>query len=178
MNGSEKSPASGLFAELLHPSGRFASRLAGVLRFERAAFAEIEQDPHAIPQAFAVVIGTAVVGSLGQGFPGIFLGIAGAIVVWGAATSLVWAISTLALGQVCPFPRLLRCMGFAYVWFALLIGGNLPFLGFLFNWAAAGLCLVSAVMATRQVLEISTERAFAICVISFATPLLLLLLVA
>jgi hypothetical protein len=175
MNPPEESTTPAWLGQLFHPQGRFLARLTAVLRFDPQVFAEIEKDPHAIPQAFAVVIATAVVGSLGQGFPGIFLGIAGAILVWGIGTSLVWGIATLVFGDAGPFPSLLRCMGFAYAWFALLIGANLPFVGSLFSWAAVGLCLAAAVMATRQVLRTSTLRAFTVCAVSFGTPILLLL---
>ncbi len=56
----ENTSRSGVFGDFLHPEGRFLSRLVAVLRFDPAVYEEIEEDPHAIPQAFVAVIGTAV----------------------------------------------------------------------------------------------------------------------
>ncbi|MFQ5515212.1 MAG: hypothetical protein ACE5FG_12375 [Myxococcota bacterium] len=176
MAGPGNPTGGGLLAELLHPGGRLLERLHGVLRFDAQIYAEIERDPHAIPQAFAVVIVTAVLGALGHGsLAGIFLGIAGAIVVWCLATALVWGIGTLATGEPVHFPRLLRCLGFAYLWFVLLIGAGLPWIGILFSWASVGLSLASGVLAIRQVLGVSTERALTIYAVSLGIPILLLL---
>jgi len=40
-----------------------------VLRFDAATYREIEADPHAIPQALALVAVTSVLAALGQGGP-------------------------------------------------------------------------------------------------------------
>ena len=179
MAGSENPSNPGLLAELLHPHRRLLARLRAVIYFEPDVFDDIEADPHAIPQAFAVVIGTALLASIGQGSLALFfLGIAGAIVVWGAVTGLVWCIGTVVTGESIELPRLLRCLGFAYVWYGLLIGANLPWIGFLFSWAAVGLCVASGVLATRQVLKTTTERALTIYVVSLGIPILLLLVAA
>ena len=66
---------------------------------------------------------------------------------------------------------LLRCTGFAYAWFALLVGYSLPLVGPLFAWAGVLLSFASLVIATREVLATETPRAFAICVIALGVPL-------
>ncbi len=171
--------ARGALAQLLHHEGRLLPRLRGVFRLDPEVYGEIRGDVRAIPQAFAVVIGTALLASIGQGSLALFfLGIAGAIVVWGAVTGLVWCIGTVVTGESIELPRLLRCLGFAYVWYGLLIGANLPWIGFLFSWAAVGLCVASGVLATRQVLKTTTERALTIYVVSLGIPILLLLVAA
>ena len=179
METTENSLKPGGFAGILHPQGRFLPRLAGVLRFERETYREIEDDPQAIPQAFAAVIGTAVLTGLGQGsLAGIFLGIAGGIFVWLVATGLVWTVGAFGAGPAVEFPRLMRCLGFGYIWFGLLIGGGLPFLGVLISWASLGLCGASLVMATQQVFRATAQRALGICVVALGTPVVLLLWVA
>ncbi len=179
MAGPENTSRFGAFADFLHPEGRFLSRLGAVLRFDPAVYQEIEQDPHAIPQAFAAVIGTAVLAGLGQGsLAAIFLGIAVAILLWGFVTGLVWGVGLLLVGPRSRFPRLLSCLGFAYVWYGLLIGASLPYLGGLFSWAGVLLYLGSLVLATRQVLETSTERAALIAAIALGFPLLILFWIA
>jgi hypothetical protein len=127
MAGPENTPDSSAFGRLLHSEARFLSRVTAVLRFEPAVYEEIEKDPYAIPQAFAVVIATALLAGLGQGsLAAIFLGIALAILIWAGVTGLVWGVGVLVAGPASHFPSLLRCLGFAYIWVGLLIGSGLP----------------------------------------------------
>ncbi len=93
--------------------------------------------------------------------------------MWLAAGALIWAAGTLIAGKDCDFARLLRCLGFAYAWFALLLLSELPFIGSIFAWGAVLLALTSAVLATRQALDITTELAVGITVGALGTPLLL-----
>ena len=175
MAATESSSRWGILAELLSSEKRLLHRLAGVFRLDAAIYTEIEADPHAIPQALAVVIGTAVLVGPGQGsVAGIFVGIAGGIGVWAVVTGLVWGVALAFERRSVDDTRLLRCLGFAYVWNALQLGSSLPFLGPLFLWAALLLWLGSMVLATRQVLEVSTQRAATICAIALGTPVLLL----
>ncbi len=166
---------SSVFADFLHPKGQFLSRVLAVLRFDPAVYREIQGDPHAIPQAFVAVIATAVLAGFGQGsLAAFFLGIAVAILLWALVSALVWGVGVLLLGVKTEFPRLLSCLGFAYVWYGLLIGASLPFLGVLFSWAGVLLYLGSLVLATRQVFETSTERAVLVAAIALGFPLLIL----
>ena len=171
----ENASRSVAFGDFLHPEGRFLSRVAAVLRFDRAVYKEIEEDPHAIPQAFVAVIATAVLAGFGQGsLAAFFLGIAAAILLWAVVTALVWGVGVLLVGEKAEFPRLLSCVGFAYIWYGLLIGASLPFLGVLFSWAGVLLYLGSLVLATRQVFETTTERALLVAAIALGFPVLIL----
>ena len=144
-------------AQLLHPEARLLARLAGVLRFDPAIYAEIQADIVAIPQSFAVVIATAVVAGLGQGlFAGLFWAIPLVIGNWLIVTALIWGVGLLVAGDAADYFRLLRCNGFAYAWFALLLASDLPFIGWLVGWSAVLLSLASLVIATRTVLDSST----------------------
>ena len=160
---------------LLERERRFLARLEGVLRFQPAIYREIESDPHAIPQAIAVVVATAVLAALGQGLVPIFLGLGGVIVLWMAATGLIWAVGRATVGTPIDFSKLLRCSGFAYAWFALLLFASLPILGPLFAWAGVLLALASLVVATREVLETDTFRALSICGVALGVPIVVLL---
>ncbi len=175
MDESENTSVFSEFPTLLHPRERFLARVVAVLRFDGEIYAEIEQDPHATPQAFAVVIGTAVLAGFGQGSPAaIFLGIAVAALVWALATALVWCVGVLLIGPTSEFPPLLRSLGFAYVWFGLLIGASLPYVGLLVGWAGVLLYLGSLVLATRQAFQTSTGRAALISGVALGIPLLIL----
>ncbi|MFI5317140.1 MAG: hypothetical protein ACHQ6T_15675 [Myxococcota bacterium] len=168
--------APGLIGALLERERRLIPRLEGVLRFERAIYREIAGDPHAIPQSVAVVFGTAVLAALGQGsIVSIFVGLGGVIVVWMAATGLIWAVARGVTRAPIDFSRLLRCSGFAYVWFALLLFAGAPAVGWLFAWAALGLSLASLVVATREVLEIDSGRAALVCAVALGVPIAVLL---
>jgi len=170
----EDSEKRGLLAELLRREARLIPRVRGVLRLDRTIYDEIEKDPAAIPQAFAVVIVTSLLVGIGQGsLGGIFLGMAGAICVWLAAGALIWAAGTLIVGEDSDFARLLRCLGFAYAWFALLLLSELPFIGSIFAWGAVLLALISTVLATRQALDITTELAVGLTAGALGTPFLL-----
>jgi len=167
---------SGVIGALLEREKRFLVRLERVVRFDGAIYREIEVDPHAIPQAFAVVIGTAILSGLGQGsLVGIFVGMGGSILVWMAVTALIWAVGRGVVGTHVEPSRLLRCTGFAELWFGLLLFASLPALGTWFAWAAVGLALASLVLATRQVFETDTSRALLVCCVALGVPLLALL---
>ena len=97
-----------------------------------------------------------------------------AALVWALATALVWCVGVLLIGPTSEFPPLLRCLGFAYVWFGLLIGASLPYVGLFVGWAGVLLYLGSLVLATRQAFQTSTERAALISAVALGIPLLIL----
>src|SRR5262245_33054420 len=168
--------ARGVIAGLLERERRLVPRLEGVLRFDSATYREIEADPHAIPQSLAVVVATSVLAALGQGgLVAMFLGLGAVIVLWMAVTGLIWVVGLATTGEGVDFAKLLRCTGFAYVWFALLLFGGFPIVGVLCAWGAVGLALASLVIATRVVLGTDTQRALVICAIALGVPLLVLL---
>jgi hypothetical protein len=165
----------GLLARLLSADARFLQRLAAVFQLDSRVYAEIDSDPSTIPQAFAVVILTAVVAGLGQGsIAYLFLSTAVLILNWLMAAALVWGVGTLVVGDRSDYARLLRCLGFAYAWFGLLLFENVAWLGNLVRLASVGLCLASFVQATRQVLAVETQVAAAICGAGLLGPYLLL----
>jgi len=168
--------ARSLIGNLLDRERRLIPRLEGVLRFDAATYREIEADPHAIPQSLAVVVATSILAALGQGgLVSIFLGLGAVIVLWMAVTGLIWVVGLATTGGSADFGRLLRCTGFAYVWFALLLFGSFPIVGALCAWGAVLLSLASLVIAARVVLETDTSRALVICAIALGVPLLVLL---
>jgi len=171
----EKGTRPGLLAELVHPEGRLLPRVSAVFRFDPHVYVELADDPGAIPQAFAVVLATSILVGIGQlTLAGVFIGIAWTIVLWLLVAGLLWSVGAIWVGERSHYAPLLRCLGFAYAWFVLFLGYELPFVGPLFGLAAVGLCMASNVLAVRAVLEISTERAIGICAAALAVPLLAL----
>ena len=171
----EPREAPGLIASLLQRERRLVQRLEGVLRFDAATYREIEADPHAIPQSLAVVVVTSVLAALGQGgLVSMFVGLGAVIVLWMAVTGLIWVVGLATTGGTADFAKLLRCTGFAYAWFALLLFGGFPVVGALCAWAAVLLSLASLVIATRVVLATDTPKALLICAIALGVPVLVL----
>lgn len=166
-----------MIGNLLAHERRLIPRLEGVLGFRSDIYREIESDHHAIPQSIAVVVATALLVGLGQGSGGlvsVFAGIAGAILLWMAATTLLWGVARFTTETPVEFSKLLRCTGFAYLWIALELFASLPILGPLFEWAAVILVIASLVVGTREALETDTARAALICAVALGVPLLAL----
>lgn len=150
-----------------HAWDRFWDRVKGALAFDDETYADIDRDPGALAQSFVVVIAAAVITGLGNLYPSlIFLGVAGLLFAWLVAAALIWAVGTLATGQDIDYSRLLRCLGFAYVWVAPFLLSGLWLIGDLIKLGGTALLLYSFVLATRQVLGVSTGRSARICAIS------------
>ncbi len=175
MTTPETRTRPGLLAEFVHPDGRLLPRVSAVFRLDPHVYAELADDPGAIPQAFAVVLATSILVGIGQlTLAAVFIGIAWTIVMWLLVAGLIWSVGAIWVGERSHYAPLLRCLGFAYAWFVLFLGYELPFIGPLFGLAAVGLCLGSNVLAVREVLGISTERAIAICAAALCIPLVAL----
>jgi hypothetical protein len=140
-------------------------RVRAVLRLEWSVFARIAADPHAFPQALAVVVGASALAGLGHGGPSrlALLGIAMGIVRWVIATGVIWIAAMFASDADVDYGRLLRCTGFADAWIALNLGYVLPWIGWLFGLASVALWLVALVEATREALHVELQRAALIC---------------
>jgi len=166
----EKLRPRGFWAELFHEEARLWPRIRGVLRLEPGIYAEIDQDPSSIPQAFAVVIGSAVIARLSGSFSPyvLFMSIAGLLFAWLVAAALMWAVATVATRSDVDYARLVRCLGFAYVWVVPLLFAQIPFLGGLVTLASVGLLFYSFVLAARQVIG---DQAWKICTIALILPI-------
>jgi hypothetical protein len=170
----------GLFARLLRVdpqqlAPQVVGRLQRVLRLDSRVYAEIEDDRAGMPQAFAIVIATALLAGIGQGSPVlVFLGVAWALLGWLMAAALIWGIATIVLARPIDYPRLLVGLGYAYVWTGLMLLARFPYLGALVSLASLGLCFVAFVQASERALGVPTERALAICGSALAIPFLLM----
>ena len=154
---------------------RLWTRVRGAFRLEPDIYAEIDRDPGSIPQAFLVVIGSAAVAGLSWSPYLMFLSIAGLLFAWLVAAALIWAVASLMLREEVDYARLLRCLGFAYVWVTPLLFSNLPLLiGSLITLGSIALLFYSFLLATRQVLSVPLERAAAMCAIATLLPIVLI----
>ncbi len=154
---------------------RLWTRVRGALRLEPDAYAEIDRDPGSIPQSFVVVIGSAAIAGLSWSPYLMFMAVAGLLFAWLVAAALIWAVASLMLREEVDYARLVRCLGFAYVWVTPLLFANLPLLiGSLVSLGSIALLFYSFVLATRQVLGVPLERAALACGIATLLTILLI----
>lgn len=173
MSQPDKVSSRGFWAGLLEEEARLVPRIRGVLRLDPRTYAEVDRDPASIPQAFVVVIGAALIAGLSGSLYVLFMDIAGLLFAWLVAAALIWAVASLMTGKEVDYARLVRCLGFAYVWVTPLLFAQIPYLGRLFNLAAIGLLFYSFVLATRQVIG---EQALRVCAIALVLPYVVVLL--
>jgi hypothetical protein len=161
------------------PSGavqRVLARVRRVLRLDASVYGEIETDPAGIPQAFAVVLASALIAGVGQLSPVlIFLGVVWALLAWLVAAALVWGVATLALGREVEYSRLVVGLGYGYAFAALLFFARLPLVGTLVGLASLGLCFAAFVQASERAFAVPRDRALAICGGALVLPFGLLL---
>jgi len=167
---------------------RFFTRFIGALVLDASAFEEIEANRRANMQSVLVVLMVTSAGGVAGGGLGVF-GIAGfvtgAIVVlggWLVWVSLIATIGTTVLAE--PQTRsdareLLRTLGFAAApGVFLAFAAMRPAAPFVFVVVSIWM-IAAAVLAVRQALDFRTlPRAFAVCALSWAISIGLLMLIA
>lgn len=153
---------------------RLWTRVRGALRLEPDIYAEIDRDPGSIPQAFVAVIGSAAIAGLSWSPYLMFMAVAGLLFAWLVAAALIWAVASLMLREEVDYARLVRCLGFAYVWVAPLLFASLPLLGGLVMLGSIALLFYSFLIASRQVLGVPLERAAVVCGIATLLPIALI----
>jgi hypothetical protein len=161
----------------------FLRRLSGAALLDAATYEEIEADPSATPQAFAVVVLSSLAAGIGlNGARGAeatlaFFVVASvlALAAWGT-----FALITLHVGyRMLPAAgtrsnagELLRTLGFAAApgviqVFALFSPAPIAVCAVAFAWTIA-----ASVVAVRQALDFtSTRRALAVCLVAWGLPL-------
>jgi len=154
----------------------FVQRLVGAAALDAAIYEDVEADPGATAQAFAVVLFSSVAGGIGV------LGLSGGPVniAFFSMVSLLawlgWALVTYAIGVfLLPEPQtdadtgeLLRTIGFSSTPGLLRILGAMPPLAWPVMAATAVWMLLAMIVAVRQALDYtSTARAVAVCVVGW-----------
>jgi len=153
----------------------FHRRMLGAALLDAEIYEEVEADRSATPQAFAVVVLSALSAGIGSiengGLPGILWSTLAALVGW-----YVWAWVTYLIGtRLLPTPNtvsdhgeLLRTLGFSSAPGLLRILAVIPSIAGPVFLLCTLWMLVSMVIAIRQALDYtSTARALAVCAIGF-----------
>jgi hypothetical protein len=150
-------------------------RMLRAARLESALYEEVEHDASATTQAFLVIAIVSLAGSLWAllhlNVVGVLLAILGTAVGWVIWAVMTWLVGTKLFGGTADVGEMLRVLGFAATPMVL---GIIPLVGALvgFIWM-----LVCGVVAVRQGLDFSTEKAIATIVIAALPALLLIALI-
>lgn len=160
-------------------------RMLGVAKLDVKTYEAIEADTGAIPQAAAVVGIVALAGGIGaladNGLLGLAFGFVAAFVGWVLFSYVTYFVGTRLLGgpatQATP-EELMRVLGFAQAPSVLAVFGLIPILGGLVAFVGSIWALVTAIVAIRQALEVSTGRAIAIGLVAAIATGLVIAIVA
>jgi hypothetical protein len=146
-------------------------RMRGAAMLDIATYEEVEADTTATGQAAIVVAIAAVcsaIGAVGHGGPNVIGVLIGALVSW-----LLWAAITYVIGDklfkgTATWGELLRTLGFAQAPRVLLLLGIIPVFGILVWIAVAAWVLIAGIIAIRQALDFSTQKALLTALIGWA----------
>ena len=144
----------------------FWERLYGAVTLDASVFDEVENDAQSMVQAAGVVALAAV--ARGVGFGDIFHSLVAGFVGWVVAAAAIWIIGVKILEHSSDYPELLRTIGFATAPRVLLVLGILP-LGPLrpLLWLfVLFLMVIAFVLAVRQALDVTTDRAVFVCLVA------------
>jgi hypothetical protein len=156
-------------------------RLLGAAALDAAIYEEVEGDPTALPQAFAIVIASSLAAGLGaRGFTdvtaaGVLLYSAIALISWAS-----WALITFEIGaRLMPEPQtradvgqLLRTIGFAATPGLLRVLGIMPAVAAPVFVITTLWMLLAMIVAVRQALDYrSSGPAVAVCALGLILAL-------
>jgi len=144
-------------------------RMIGVARLDQKTFDEIEADQTAVPQAATVVLIAAVATGIGSipeaGIVGLIVGPVFAMAGWALFSAMAYLIGTRLLAgpeTKADVGEVLRTLGFAQTPGVISAIAFIPVLGVLVSLVAGIWGLITAVIALRTSLDVSTGRAIGI----------------
>jgi hypothetical protein len=140
----------------------FVHRMVGAATLHVPTYEEIEHDRSATLQAALVVFLAALASAFGSSrfdLLGVLDKLANAYFQWVAWAVITWAVGTKIFEGTADLGEMLRTLGFCFAPGLLYILGAIPILDYfirtvIFLWIA-----VAAVVAVRQALDVSTEKA-------------------
>ena len=137
-------------------------RMRGAAMLDIATYEEVEADTAATSQAAIVVVISAIasaIGAAGPGGPSIIGTLIGALLSWVLWAGLTYVIGDKVFGGTATWGELLRTLGFAQAPRVLLVLGIIPVFGLLVWFAVAIWVLIAGIIAIRQALDFSTQKA-------------------
>jgi hypothetical protein len=162
------------------------ARMQRAARLDVALYEEVEADEGASGQAALVVLLVGMAGGLGEGLGQMRHGHGGAPLIVGVVAGgiggligwVIWAVVTYFIGTAlfrgtATPGEMLRTLGFAQSPGVLNALGFIPILGWLIHTVAAVWMLIAGIIAVRQALDFSTEKAVLTVVIGWLVPLII-----
>jgi len=137
-------------------------RMRGAAMLDVATYEEVEADAGATGQAAIVVAIAAVcsaIGAIGYEGPSIIGTLIGALISWVLWAGITYLIGDKMFGGTATWGELLRTLGFAQAPRVLLLLGIIPVFGRLVWIAVAIWVLVAGIIAIRQALDFTTQKA-------------------
>jgi hypothetical protein len=165
---------------------RIIQRIVRIIRLDTAVYREIQHDPRALGEAALVVAVASLLAALGAGLGAPrFLGgfavefLAGVLLYWLLWSAITMLVGTRAFGSHATFAEVARPLGYANGSRAL---GILSIVGCIFGplvgLAAWVLSLVIGVIAVREAMELTTERAIVTAMVGWVVVVLARILLA
>lgn len=164
-------------------------RMIRAARLDSSLYNEVERDLNATGQALTVVVIVAVAGGIGQvitllahgrvgeALGGLVSGILSGIVGWIAWSLITYFVGTSLFGGTATPGEMLRCIGFANTPLVLGIFVFIPCLGGLIALGAAIWALVAGIVAVREALDFTTERAILTAIVGFLAYVIIIFIV-
>ncbi len=168
-------------------------RMIKAAKLDASLYEEVEKDVTATNQAILVVviasicsgIDTAIGGQMAGGLSGLIFGLVGGIIA-ALVGWFIWSFITYFIGTrlfkgpktEASYGELLRCIGFSNSPGTLSILSFIPILGAVIVVIAGIWSLIAMVIAVRQALDFSTNRAIATCIVGFIIMLVITFVVA
>jgi hypothetical protein len=137
-------------------------RMRGAAMLDIATYEEVEADSTATPQAAIVVAIAAVCAAIGTIGHEEFrpLGtLVSTLLGWLVWSGVTYVIGDKVFGGTATWGELLRTLGFAKTPYLFLVLAIIPVFGWLVWFAVAVWILVAGVIAIRQALDFSTQKA-------------------
>jgi hypothetical protein len=158
----------------------WTERMVGAAKLDANMYEDVEADTAANGQAAGVVALVAVaqaIGAIGEGTLGLVTGVVSALVGWLIWAGVTYLIGAKLLGGTATWGELLRTLGFAQAPGVLSVLGIIPVVGGVVRFAVTIWILIAGVIAIRQALDVSTEKAVLTAVLGWlalALPVFLL----
>lgn len=164
----------------------FGERVLGAMQLDARAFDDVERDPGAISQTFAVIALAAVSAGIGNvwygGITGIVTGVVTALVGYGVWAVIVWLVGTKVMPDPqtsADFPETFRVIGFAAAPGLFGFITIIPILGWLLMFLISLWTIAAMVIAVRTVLDYTeTWKAVVVVLIGFVVNLIVTMMMA
>jgi hypothetical protein len=167
-------------------SSDLVARMTRAAQLDTSLYEEVEADESASGQAALVVVLVGMASGLGHGLWEMMQGHGSAALVVGAVGGavgqligwVIWAFLTYWIGTslfkgTATYGEMLRTLGFAQSPGVLIVLSFIPILGWVIHVVVAIWMLVAGIIAIRQALDFTTEKAIFTALIGWLVPFII-----